>query len=162
LFSPASSRVKERVVELPDRMSKDDFLVRQKQMGMTYKEIRRMGGFTEAESTLRGRYRTLTKCREARVRKPEWSEKDVSQSLIACRLSHLLDYPLAFPFPSSRPCSQSFPRLIAPSRLSRNTAVPRIPHRPLPTSFPSLHNHSHPFPPLSLSLLTHSANPPYS
>ncbi|KAK4123043.1 hypothetical protein N657DRAFT_645765 [Parathielavia appendiculata] len=44
---------------------------------MTYKEIRRMGGFTEAESTLRGRYRTLTKCREARVRKPEWSEMDL-------------------------------------------------------------------------------------
>ena len=65
-------------IELADRMSKDDFLVRQKQMGMTYKEIRRMGGFTEAESTLRGRYRTLTKSREARVRKPEWSEKDVS------------------------------------------------------------------------------------
>lgn len=65
-------------IEFSDRMSKDDFLVRQKQMGMTYKEIRRMGGFTEAESTLRGRYRTLTKSREARVRKPEWSEKDVS------------------------------------------------------------------------------------
>ncbi|KAL2163987.1 hypothetical protein VTH06DRAFT_3200 [Thermothelomyces fergusii] len=63
--------------ELADRMSKDEFLVRQKQMGRTYKEIRRLGGFTEAESTLRGRYRTLTKCREARVRKPEWSETDL-------------------------------------------------------------------------------------
>ncbi|KAK4143109.1 uncharacterized protein C8A04DRAFT_29125 [Dichotomopilus funicola] len=64
-------------MELPDRASKDDFLVKQKQAGLTYKEIRRMGGFTEAESTLRGRYRTLTKSREARVRKPEWSEKDL-------------------------------------------------------------------------------------
>ncbi|KAL2128188.1 hypothetical protein VTI74DRAFT_9536 [Chaetomium olivicolor] len=71
---PAQTRAQ---VELADRMSKDEFLVRQKQLGMTYKEIRRMGGFTEAESTLRGRYRTLTKCREARVRKPEWGEKDV-------------------------------------------------------------------------------------
>ncbi|GAB1319987.1 Myb-like domain-containing protein [Madurella fahalii] len=64
-------------IDMDDRMSKDDFLVKHKQMGMTYKEIRRIGGFTEAESTLRGRYRTLTKSREARVRKPEWSEKDL-------------------------------------------------------------------------------------
>ncbi|KAK4238970.1 hypothetical protein C8A03DRAFT_32969 [Achaetomium macrosporum] len=72
----AGSKGRERI-DLADRMSKDDFLVRQKQLGLTYKEIRRMGGFTEAESTLRGRYRTLTKSREARVRKPEWSEKDL-------------------------------------------------------------------------------------
>jgi hypothetical protein len=45
---------------------------------MTYKEIRRKGGFIEAESTLRGRFRTLTKHRDARVRKPEWTENDVS------------------------------------------------------------------------------------
>ena len=44
---------------------------------MTYREIRKQGNFKEAESTLRGRYRTLTKCKEARVRKPEWQEKDV-------------------------------------------------------------------------------------
>ncbi|KAL2022495.1 hypothetical protein VTK56DRAFT_5102 [Thermocarpiscus australiensis] len=71
-----SCAAKDRV-ELADRISKDDFLVRHKQLGMTYKEIRRMGGFTEAESTLRGRYRTLTKSREARVRKPEWTENDL-------------------------------------------------------------------------------------
>ncbi|EAQ91544.1 hypothetical protein CHGG_03479 [Chaetomium globosum CBS 148.51] len=65
-------------VKLTDRKSKDEFLVKHKQQGMTYKEIRRLGGFIEAESTLRGRYRTLTKSREERVRKPEWSEKDVS------------------------------------------------------------------------------------
>ncbi|KAK3899528.1 hypothetical protein C8A05DRAFT_36856 [Staphylotrichum tortipilum] len=64
-------------LDLGDRSAKDEFLIRHKQMGMTYKEIRRAGGFTEAESTLRGRYRTLTKSREARVRRPEWSEKDV-------------------------------------------------------------------------------------
>ena len=77
--APAAS--KERVVELGDRVAKDEFLVKHKQLGLTYKEIRRMGGFTEAESTLRGRYRTLTKSREARVRKPEWSEKDVSEPI---------------------------------------------------------------------------------
>jgi hypothetical protein len=81
-LSPAypvrSARADNEALDLSDRMSKDEFLVRQKQLGMTYREIRRMGGFVEAESTLRGRYRTLTKSREARVRRPEWSEKDVS------------------------------------------------------------------------------------
>jgi hypothetical protein len=68
-------------IELADRSARDDFLVKHKQAGMTYKKIRRIGGFTEAESTLRGRYRTLTKSREARVRKPEWSDEDVSKLL---------------------------------------------------------------------------------
>lgn len=60
------------------RDAKDDFLVRSKLAGMSYKEIRRQGKFTEAESTLRGRFRTLTKHKAARVRKPEWDENDVS------------------------------------------------------------------------------------
>lgn len=60
-----------------DRIARDEFLLVSKRKGMTYREIRAAGGFTEAESTLRGRYRTLTKSREERVRKPEWSEKDV-------------------------------------------------------------------------------------
>ena len=84
--------------EIADRMAKNDFLVRQRQMGMSYKEIRRAGGFTEAESTLRGRYRTLTKSREARVRRPEWCEKDVS-----CPWLFLVTFTSALPalFPSS-------------------------------------------------------------
>ena len=71
--------------QVPNRWSdKDDFLVRSKEAGMTYREIRKQGNFKEAESTLRGRYRTLTKSKEARVRKPEWQDKDVSsiQSLL--------------------------------------------------------------------------------
>ncbi|KAK4223277.1 hypothetical protein QBC38DRAFT_373427 [Podospora fimiseda] len=60
-----------------ERKKKDEFLINAKQKGLTYKQIRKLGGFTEAESTLRGRYRTLTKSREARVRKPEWSEIDI-------------------------------------------------------------------------------------
>lgn len=60
------------------RAAKDDFLIRSKLAGMTYKEIRRKGNFSEAESTLRGRFRTLTKDKEARVRKPEWQDNDVS------------------------------------------------------------------------------------
>ncbi|KAH7052277.1 hypothetical protein B0J12DRAFT_661138 [Macrophomina phaseolina] len=59
------------------RVKKDDLLVRWKNAGMSYRQIREKGGFTEAESTLRGRFRTLTKCREERVRKPLWTAKDV-------------------------------------------------------------------------------------
>ncbi|KAI0199630.1 hypothetical protein F4808DRAFT_471432 [Astrocystis sublimbata] len=60
-----------------ERESKNRFLVENKRKGMTYREIRRLGGFTEAESTLRGRFRTLTKDKDQRVRKPEWQEKDI-------------------------------------------------------------------------------------
>ncbi|TVY44714.1 hypothetical protein LOCC1_G003071 [Lachnellula occidentalis] len=59
------------------RDAKDDYLVRSKLAGMSYKDIRRQGKFTEAESTLRGRFRTLTKHKAARVRKPEWNDNDV-------------------------------------------------------------------------------------
>src|SRR5256885_15829096 len=45
---------------------------------MSYKDIKAKGGFEEGESTLRGRYRTLTKPKEERVRRPEWGERDVS------------------------------------------------------------------------------------
>ena len=62
------------------RHAKDDFLVRSKRSGMSYREIRNKGHFKEAESTLRGRYRTLTKRREQRVRKPQWQPKDVGFS----------------------------------------------------------------------------------
>lgn len=60
------------------RTEKDNFLINSKLAGMSYKEIRRKGKFTEAESTLRGRFRTLTKHKAARVRKPEWDDNDVS------------------------------------------------------------------------------------
>ncbi|KAE8451996.1 hypothetical protein EG329_002161 [Mollisiaceae sp. DMI_Dod_QoI] len=71
------------------RDAKDDFLVRSKLAGMSYKEIRRLGKFTEAESTLRGRFRTLTKHKAARVRKPEWNDNDIRLLKRAVRkLSH--------------------------------------------------------------------------
>ncbi|KAI9806091.1 MAG: hypothetical protein M1833_004498 [Piccolia ochrophora] len=57
--------------------SKDTFLVRAKRAGKSYKEIRAEGNFTEAESTLRGRFRTLTKEKDRRVRKPQWETKDI-------------------------------------------------------------------------------------
>ncbi|KAI1321014.1 hypothetical protein F5Y16DRAFT_405392 [Xylariaceae sp. FL0255] len=61
-----------------DREAKDRFLQDAREnKKMTYKEIKVVGGFTEAESTLRGRYRALTKRKEDRVRKPEWQDKDL-------------------------------------------------------------------------------------
>jgi hypothetical protein len=60
------------------RDARNDYLVKSKLAGMSYKEIREQGNFTEAESTLRGRFRTLTKSKAARVRKPEWNDNDVS------------------------------------------------------------------------------------
>ena len=58
--------------------SRDAFLLECKQKGMSYREIKKIGHFEEAESTLRGRFRTLTKRKEQRVRKPQWQAKDVS------------------------------------------------------------------------------------
>ncbi|KAF4283827.1 hypothetical protein CNMCM8689_006819 [Aspergillus fumigatus] len=53
------------------------FLIECKRRGLSYKDIKRLGGFEEAESTLRGRFRTLTKSKEQRVRKPQWKDKDI-------------------------------------------------------------------------------------
>lgn len=68
-------------VAIPCHESKDEFLVRSKLAGMSYKDIRQRGGFTEAESTLRGRFRTLTKDKEERVRRPAWTDNDVRPSI---------------------------------------------------------------------------------
>ncbi|KAJ5731439.1 uncharacterized protein N7483_005947 [Penicillium malachiteum] len=58
--------------------ARNSLLVEWKRSGLSYKDIKRLGKFKEAESTLRGRFRTLTKAKEQRVRKPKWQEKDVS------------------------------------------------------------------------------------
>jgi hypothetical protein len=60
---------------------------------MGYNQIKQVCGFKEAVSTLRGRYRTLTKPKEARVRKPTWTEQDVglpNPFLMFRSLNHLL------------------------------------------------------------------------
>jgi hypothetical protein len=59
------------------KIMKDQFLIESKLAGMSYREIREKGNFSEAESTLRGRFRTLTKEKGKRVRKPEWEDEDV-------------------------------------------------------------------------------------
>jgi hypothetical protein len=61
------------------RQLNDNILVQGKRDGLTYKEIRKkMVGEKPAESTLRGRFRSLTKARKDRVRKPTWTKRDVS------------------------------------------------------------------------------------
>ena len=58
--------------------TRDKDLLRLRRQGVSYREIKQNHGFTEAESTLRGRYRTLTKSKDKRVRKPIWKDRDVS------------------------------------------------------------------------------------
>lgn len=61
------------------RNNRDEYLQEARRRGLSYKEIKRRGGFTEAESTLRGRIRILSKPKEMRVRKPQWNHSDVCQ-----------------------------------------------------------------------------------
>ncbi|KAM7196573.1 hypothetical protein V8F33_006072 [Rhypophila sp. PSN 637] len=64
--------------ELAERKRKDEYLLWAKDVkGWTYSEIKKAGGFTEAESTLRGRYRMLHKRPEERIRKPKWTGVDI-------------------------------------------------------------------------------------
>jgi hypothetical protein len=76
--SPAESLPRTSSKSSQRKDAKDALLIEWKEQGMSYKDIKAQGGFEEAESTLRGRYRTLTKPKEERVRRPEWSERDVS------------------------------------------------------------------------------------
>ncbi|KAI4692588.1 hypothetical protein J4E81_007004 [Alternaria sp. BMP 2799] len=60
------------------REHNDQLLIDGKKRGETYKEIKsKMVGEKPAESTLRGRYRSLTKARKDRVRKPVWTMIDL-------------------------------------------------------------------------------------
>ncbi|KAL7960452.1 hypothetical protein V8C34DRAFT_321350 [Trichoderma compactum] len=60
-----------------ERAEKDLFLIESRRQNISYKDIKRLGNFAEAESTLRGRYRTLTKDKKDRVRDPKWTEIDI-------------------------------------------------------------------------------------
>jgi hypothetical protein len=59
------------------RNARDELLVQLRLRGLSYREIKFKGGYIEAESTLRGRFRTLTKEKIDRVRKPQWHPEDV-------------------------------------------------------------------------------------
>ncbi|UPK89691.1 hypothetical protein LCI18_000626 [Fusarium solani-melongenae] len=65
---------------LPDttRESRDQYLIDRRADGFTYREIKDAGGYKEAEATLRGRWRTLTKDPEQRLRRPVWEQNDLS------------------------------------------------------------------------------------
>lgn len=63
--------------EKAQRTKDDKILLEMKRDGYTYKDIRKRLGRKVAESTLRGRHRSLTKPRSARVRAPKWTEIDV-------------------------------------------------------------------------------------
>lgn len=77
--TPSSSNSVQISARSSQRNSEQDqFLIQCKEQGMSYRTIKERGNFEEAESTLRGRYRTLTKPKEERVRRPEWSPQDVS------------------------------------------------------------------------------------
>lgn len=76
--SSQPSRLPSPALSDSHRSAQNAFLIRARAKGMSYKEIKIQGGFTEAESTLRGRHRMLTKDKDDRVRKPEWTEQDVS------------------------------------------------------------------------------------
>lgn len=66
--------------------TRNAFLIECKRRGLSYKDIKRIGGFKEAESTLRGRFRTLTKSKDQRVRKPQWQPRDVSSCFLDARV----------------------------------------------------------------------------
>lgn len=57
----------------------DELLFREWKKGTPYRRIKAMGNFKVAESTLRGRIRTMTKDKSERVRRPEWTAEDVRQ-----------------------------------------------------------------------------------
>ncbi|KAI4733344.1 hypothetical protein E4T50_16102 [Aureobasidium sp. EXF-12298] len=75
----SSQPVEQAVRYIPEmaRNNRDEYLQEARRRGLSYKEIKRRGGFTEAESTLRGRIRILSKPKEMRVRKPQWNRSDI-------------------------------------------------------------------------------------
>jgi hypothetical protein len=74
----------------PGSAEKDQYLLKARKAGLSYKTIRAQGKFLEAESTLRGRYRSLTKEKKDRVRKPQWTEIDVG--ILALIRNNTADY----------------------------------------------------------------------
>ncbi|GAB1735015.1 hypothetical protein NU219Hw_g86t1 [Hortaea werneckii] len=64
----------------------DELLYREWKKGTPYRRIKAMGKFKVAESTLRGRIRTMTKDKSERVRRPEWTAED--ESLLRQAVAH--------------------------------------------------------------------------
>jgi hypothetical protein len=87
---PADTQVPITTEAQAQRADEDKILIEGKQNGLTYKEIRKKMRTRVAESTLRGRYRSLTKERKDRVRKPVWMPKDVSVKIYYVLCSRLI------------------------------------------------------------------------
>lgn len=51
--------------------TRNALLIQWERASLSYKEIKRIGSFKAAESTLQGRFRAFTKAKEHRVRKPK-------------------------------------------------------------------------------------------
>jgi hypothetical protein len=62
---------------LDTKAKKNTYLLEAKRRGVSYRDIKEYGEISDAESTLRGRYRMLTKSAEERVRRPVWEARDV-------------------------------------------------------------------------------------
>jgi hypothetical protein len=90
--SPSSTTSSESAAK--QREWEDKILLGRKALGWTYKQIKEeIRNPKIAESTLRGRYRSLTKDRKDRVRKPVWTPHDVgSSSANVPLLSHKLTF----------------------------------------------------------------------
>ncbi|KAG6055694.1 hypothetical protein E4U17_002808 [Claviceps sp. LM77 group G4] len=62
---------------MTDRKTYQDELLKQgRRQGIAYRDLRVKHRFDVSESTLRGRYRNLTKARSERPREPQWTEQD--------------------------------------------------------------------------------------
>ncbi|RMZ90788.1 hypothetical protein DV736_g1993, partial [Chaetothyriales sp. CBS 134916] len=73
--------------------SRDEELIELRMRGVSYRDIKQKYGFDVAESTLRGRIRSLTKAREQRVRKPVWMAEDISL-LCSCVIEFAIQHNL--------------------------------------------------------------------
>lgn len=86
--SPATDSTSPPAISPPandGQQTRDEFLIRCRQNNISYKDIKERGGFEQSVSTLRGRYRNLTKGKQDRLRKPKWTPKDVREAPF-CRL----------------------------------------------------------------------------
>ena len=89
VFDPAEQAANARTRRDPSRSAEEpqlrekenEILRKGKAQGLTYKQIRAMMGTNIAESTLRGRWRAISKNKEHRVRKPKWTHRDVSLNI---------------------------------------------------------------------------------
>ncbi|KAG5948711.1 hypothetical protein E4U60_001064 [Claviceps pazoutovae] len=74
---PNSPLTEETPLVMIDRKSYQEKLLKKgRRQGIAYQDLRVKHRFDVSESTLRGRYRNLTKSRSERPREPQWTEHD--------------------------------------------------------------------------------------